>query len=167
MKQCIKCKENKSLSDFCKNKRRKDGLNSFCKTCGNALNKINYTKTQGKSQKEFNKNKTINNSKFVLKYLLEHSCVDCNEKDPVVLEFDHVRGVKLFSISSGIRRGKSISDLTKEIAKCEVRCANCHRRITAIRSGYFRLLQGIEGSIPENSTQYQCDDTGKIRTTGW
>lgn len=160
MKQCIKCKETKSLDNFTKNSRRKDGLNSFCKNCGNILNRANYIKTNGKAQKDFNKKKTQENSEYVLKYLLMHPCVDCSENDPVVLEFDHVSGIKLFSISSGIRRSKSISELQEEIDKCEVRCANCHRRITAKRSGYYRLLQGIEGSTPENSTQFQSDEAG-------
>lgn len=55
-------------------------------------------------------------------------CVDCDETDPVVLDFDHVRGEKLFTI--GERKDGSRARLLAEIAKCEVRCANCHRRRT-------------------------------------
>jgi hypothetical protein len=57
--------------------------------------------------------------------LAEHPCVDCGETDPVVLEFDHVRGKKKFNIS-GNAYAKSDQELEKEIAKCEVRCRNCH-----------------------------------------
>lgn len=63
-------------------------------------------------------------------HLRIHPCVDCGEDDPVVLEFDHVRGEKLFEISRADNNCVSIATLRREIVKCEVRCANCHRRKT-------------------------------------
>lgn len=33
MKQCINCKEIKSIDNFWKDRTRKDGLNNKCKTC--------------------------------------------------------------------------------------------------------------------------------------
>lgn len=71
-------------------------------------------------------------------YLEHHPCVDCGENDPVVLEFDHVRGVKSYNVTSLGWRLCSWDTLMREIAKCEVRCANCHRRQTAERMGSFR-----------------------------
>ena len=61
------------------------------------------------------------------KYCEIHPCVDCGEKDIVVLEFDHVRGKKLFVIGS-IRIDKPWEAILTEVEKCDVRCANCHRR---------------------------------------
>lgn len=59
-------------------------------------------------------------------------CVDCGYNEhPEALEFDHVRGEKLFNVASGIR--KAWSKVLEEIAKCEVVCANCHRIRTANR----------------------------------
>jgi len=73
--------------------------------------------------------------KYLIGYLTQHSCVDCPEKDMLVLEFDHVRGKKKYNISNMISRGLSIKIVEKEIAKCEVRCANCHRRKTILALG--------------------------------
>ena len=70
-------------------------------------------------------------------FLRGHPCTDCGETDPVVLEFDHVRGTKRFEISRGIT-DRSFESLMLEMAKCEVVCANCHRRRTAQRAGYAR-----------------------------
>lgn len=71
------------------------------------------------------------NRRYIFEYLLEHPCVDCGESNPLVLEFDHVRGKKRFSISSVMNSTYRIETIQKEIDKCEVRCANCHRRKTA------------------------------------
>ena len=74
---------------------------------------------------------------FVHNYLLHHPCVDCGEKDVRVLDFDHVRGKKYKSVSKMLSGSHSIDRLIEEIKKCEVRCANCHRKITAERAGNF------------------------------
>jgi hypothetical protein len=75
---------------------------------------------------------------MVLHYLADHPCVDCGEKDLVVLQFDHVRGKKIENISLMIRLGYSEEAIHKEIAKCEVRCANCHARRTAIQQNWTK-----------------------------
>jgi 5-methylcytosine-specific restriction endonuclease McrA len=76
---------------------------------------------------------------FILEYFETHPCVDCPESDPIVLDFDH-RENKEFDISVYLRSGGSLKKLVLEIAKCDVRCANCHRRKTAKERGYQRYL---------------------------
>ena len=71
---------------------------------------------------------------FITAHLKANPCVDCGETDPIILEFDHVRD-KHFNLSDAARKGVSIKKLKDEIAKCEVRCSNCHRRKTYERSG--------------------------------
>ncbi len=69
---------------------------------------------------------------YVEIYKSTHPCVDCGEADPRVLEFDHREGTtKNFIIGQIISKrsfSDSLKDLIDEIAKCDVRCANCHRR---------------------------------------
>ena len=72
----------------------------------------------------------MRNKAFILQYLVTHPCVDCGEADPIVLEFDHVKGKKTCDISKMSGHARSLLVIEKEIAKCEVRCANCHRRKT-------------------------------------
>jgi hypothetical protein len=53
-------------------------------------------------------------------------CMDCGGLFPwVCMDFDHVRGKKLFNIAEGMQ--KKLSVLLAEIAKCDVVCSNCHR----------------------------------------
>lgn len=75
---------------------------------------------------------------YIVAFPREHPCVDCGEGDPIVLEFDHLRDKK-FSISKGLQ-DRPWQDVLDEIAKCEVVCANCHRRRTAHRGGFARAV---------------------------
>jgi hypothetical protein len=59
-------------------------------------------------------------------------CADCGKRYPhYVMDFDHVRGRKLFTISHYIT--VTLARLLREIAKCDVVCANCHREREARR----------------------------------
>ncbi|MDE1010550.1 MAG: hypothetical protein OSB38_33295 [Paraburkholderia fungorum] len=83
------------------------------------------------------KAKKIEMRALLRSYLLTHPCVDCGEPDIVVLEFDHRAGVeKKFDIGAAVTRGFSKRAIEEEIAKCDVRCANCHRRKTYKERGF-------------------------------
>ncbi len=85
-------------------------------------------------------------AQFVTAYLENHPCVDCGEHDPIVLDFDHVSGEKINTVSSILGSGKSLVHLVVEIEKCVVRCANCHRRKTAQQRGWIYKLQSSNNS---------------------
>lgn len=59
-------------------------------------------------------------------------CMDCGAKYPhYVMDFDHVRGVKVDNISAMLVSPKKMAE---EIAKCDLVCANCHRARTWLRA---------------------------------
>jgi hypothetical protein len=66
---------------------------------------------------------------YLRELLMRSRCVDCGDSRLVVLDFDHV-GAKAANVTEIARRGCSLSRLEAEVAQCEVRCANCHRRRT-------------------------------------
>lgn len=130
MKTCTKCSESRPEEEFPFRNRDRGTRNSWCKSCMNTRSAEKY----------------LANRIFLAKYLASHPCVDCGESDPLVLEFDHVqlRG-------SGDRTVGSLTNVSKnrmleEIAKCEVRCANCHTRRTRIQMGWsnYHLLSGTD-----------------------
>lgn len=133
-KKCCRCQKNWSEEDFnwkIKNIKR----SPYCKECSREYIRDHYSKN-----KDYYKRKTkirnILNKKelqtFIKTYLKTHPCIDCNESDIVVLEFDHKdKKLKFDSIAMMVRRKLSLKKIQEEIAKCEVRCANCHRRKTA------------------------------------
>lgn len=64
-------------------------------------------------------------------FLSTKSCADCGECDPIVLEFDHRNKKDKFKIVAKMLSGHySWNSVLREINKCEIRCANCHRRKT-------------------------------------
>ena len=67
----------------------------------------------------------------LFEFLSTKSCVDCGEKDPIVLDFDHTDPSKKFKPISKLLSGHwSWVSVENEIKKCKIRCANCHRRKT-------------------------------------
>ena len=68
------------------------------------------------------------NRAFVREIKKASACVDCGEDRWQCLDFDHIDpSKKSFGISAGVKSKYSIDTLQKEIDKCEIRCANCHR----------------------------------------
>lgn len=79
---------------------------------------------------------------FIWDYLKEHPCVVCGEDDPVVLEFDHIeRSTKFMAIAE--MATYSLDRIQKEIDKCQVMCANCHRRHTAVQMGWYKGIISV------------------------
>jgi hypothetical protein len=71
-------------------------------------------------------------------------CTDCGLGDFAVLELDHRDPQhKRDDVSNLVRQSHGWPTIAREIAKCDVVCANCHRKRTAIRFGWRRLL-GLE-----------------------
>jgi hypothetical protein len=54
----------------------------------------------------------------------------CGEDDPRCLDFHHRDPVSKKQIVSVLAHGGSMRALLEEIAKCDVRCCNCHRKET-------------------------------------
>ena len=102
-----------------------------------AYNKA-YQKEHYRNNKEYYKSKAkasklkqrVCNRAFVDRVKRVLRCVDCGESNPVVLEFDHVRGEKAGNIADMVHRPLCVDAIKEEIRKCEVRCANCHRKKT-------------------------------------
>lgn len=56
-------------------------------------------------------------------------CARCPESNPVCLDFHHIdKDEKDLNLNSAINHGWSKQHILDEISKCEVLCANCHRK---------------------------------------
>jgi len=149
MKRCSMCGESKPLDDFMWKNKAKGEHDGYCRPCRAiykkqhyAANKQRYFDNAAAWQAKFARART----EWLLKYLASHPCVDCGESDPIVLEFDHLRD-KSFNIGVGLTT-KRWDELLADIEKCEVVCANCHRRRTARRGRFARVM--FTGWVPMN-----------------
>lgn len=81
----------------------------------------------------------------------ESGCVDCGLHPEVlqVLEFDHRQDeTKLFDVSDRMTSG-SLEDLKREIAKCDVVCANCHRVRTVKQNQFGATFGGSRVTVSQ------------------
>jgi len=140
-KRCPKCTQELPAEMF--SIRAPGKLTSYCKRCQRAYCKEHYqryvrkhnTRRNNSTQRYRSRNRVL-----LMEYLRTHPCVDCGEADQVVLELDHVRGAKSCEISVMVAAGRSWKRIEDELAKCVVRCANCHRRKTAIDLRWYKSL---------------------------
>jgi hypothetical protein len=139
MKKCSMCKTEKPLDDFYRRARNKDGRNSYCKECGKKHYQ-NWKDFSPERKKRYHNWKIArveeNRQKFV-SVLQESGCVDCGLTDFRVLEFDHIGTDKTSGVATLVGQGAKWERIEEEIAKCEVRCCNCHRIKTAERGKWW------------------------------
>lgn len=148
MRRCTICLKEQPLEEFSWRNKSKGILHKRCQECQRSYGKKHYQRNKAYYKKKAHKSERApqRRRQYVWDYLLEHPCVDCGEQDPVVLEFDHTNPAeKRYSVANLVSR-YTLNTLIIEINKCQVRCANCHRRKTAAQLGYYqdiRLLPGM------------------------
>lgn len=77
-------------------------------------------------------NTQLSNYRSWIGRLKNNPCMDCSKiLMPVAMDFDHVRGVKVASISN--MWSFTRDEVLQEIQKCDLVCANCHRLRTINR----------------------------------
>ena len=117
----------------------------YCYKCKKVLDLVNKIKGDAaykckECDRQSSKVRRDKYRQIVYDYLLDNSCTDCGEKDPIVLEFDHlIPKEKEYNIAN--MHHSSELALFKEIEKCEVVCANCHRRRTAKTQNWYKNIK--------------------------
>jgi hypothetical protein len=138
--QCLACLRVRPVEEFNFKDKLLGKRHARCRDCTRAQVRSHYRRNtpyyleKARTQKLREREEK---QEFLIQYLLEHPCVECGESDIVCLDFDHVRGEKVDCISRMVR-DYSLARIKQELAKCEVRCAHCHRRKTAHQRGFYR-----------------------------
>jgi hypothetical protein len=130
MKRCSKCGETKPLSEFFRNKSRKDGFQNWCKTCVKKADKAYKQTEAGKASNRRHRWKqqgiqlTTEQHQAMLE-AQDHSCAICGASEESLakaLHVDHchdtgaVRGLLCHNCNTGMGKlGDNISTLEKAI----------------------------------------------------
>jgi len=146
MKTCTRCGFDRPASEV-RIKNKKTGRRStLCRSCRSAYGKLHY---QQHKQTYLTRNKSHRHRRqgrsgywyWLMTYLDSHPCVDCGQADLVVLQFDHRDGTEKVSTIGAMLNHCSWVKLFAEVAKCDVRCANCHRLRTAEQFGWSKSIR--------------------------
>ncbi len=144
-KRCSSCGVAKTLDDFQKCKDISDGLASSCRLCKNkktqtfrALNRDHFLKqSRERENKEYALNrdslssaqrqKTHDLKRKAVEYL-GGKCLDCFLITSVLRIYDfHHRDPTEKDLNVGQCRSFCWNSIVKELDKCDLLCANCHR----------------------------------------
>jgi hypothetical protein len=150
-KRCVTCHELKPVAAFNLRRAARDGRQARCRDCSRPWYLENGDEHR---QNVARRNRLVRKDygERLMAYLNEHPCVDCGETDLRVLEFDHRdSSQKLEAVGRLIALRASWKRIQAEIEKCDVRCANCHRRRTAEDFGWWRHSAQI-------AARYEAED---------
>ena len=125
---CKKCGKVKDVSCFNKNPDRKRGYHVWCKECVKEYDHNRHAKDRVrlcslKKQRRLEVRNKYQEYKKTLK------CSVCGEKDWICLDFHHTDPNTKDGTIGAIVRSWSFERIVKEIEKCNVLCANCHRKL--------------------------------------
>jgi hypothetical protein len=141
VRRCGVCGDVKRVDEFAWRRKALGQRDNMCRLCRSDYKRQHYLANkqryidQARIRKEVRR---LERTRYLIDYFKSHPCICCGETDPIVLEFDHI-ATKSFAVTAGLpdRRWQAILD---EMEKCEVVCANCHRRRTARRRGALRAI---------------------------
>lgn len=133
-KLCTGCGRDRPIVEFPVKNTTRGARATRCRACRSAYGKSHYQRNRDKylAKAKRRRNRERDNYwAWLMTYLQSHPCVDCGETDPLVLTFDHRDGTEKIDTIGALLSRSGWSTFLAEVAKCDVRCVNCHRVRTA------------------------------------
>ena len=147
MKTCTGCGDPKPETYFYLQDKMTGRRHAECKDCYSEHRKAYYKSHYLKYGEMYRERAKIRRARIkrelqqkMMRYLADKSCLQCGENDTCVLDFDHINPQeKSFSIARATTNGLEWDKILTEISKCQILCANCHRKRTAMSNGWYKL----------------------------
>ena len=179
-KVCSRCGENKNLTRFTLKVKRGTfpasdprGYRPECNDCRGVRNARvadpNWVAPEGKTLGRPRIHENAAQQKrcarrrariLCLRYAADKGCQKCGERDPRLLEFDHLDpSTKSFTIAQILSKGYAWSSeaLRQEVRKCRILCSNCHRLHTIEQQGYYSHPE-VKAELQELFKKYDIEE---------
>jgi hypothetical protein len=128
-KVCNGCKRRKKIKEFNRSAYQRSSYRCRCKDCERTAARVFYQNNPApyKRRAVTQKQRTRRVLLACVAFLKKQGCSFCPEKAPCVLDFHH--------LSKGAPVGRCVSHsfarFLREVVKCILTCANCHRKCHA------------------------------------
>lgn len=142
-KRCTGCGRDRPITEFIVKNRSTLRRGTRCRSCRSAYGKAHYQRNKLTYLSRNRSRRRKGGSAYwhwLVDYLTHHPCIDCGERNIVVLQFDHRDGTDKVSTIGAMLNHSSWAKLLAEVAKCDVRCANCHRLRTAKQFSWSKSI---------------------------
>ena len=140
-RRCSRCRAVKPIGDFPLKDRARGTRRSYCWDCCRAYARSHYARNRDTYLRKARRRNRLDREtcqQLAYDHLTSHPCIDCGETDITVLDFDHRDPASKSYEVVHVAARKPWARALAEIAKCDVRCANCHRKRTAEQYGWRR-----------------------------
>ncbi len=102
--------------------------------CKNKVKQRIHQQKHYKSHRDYYKTKREIRRQGIInlynEYKSNRKCFICPENDPITLDFHHlIESEKESLVHRMVYNGRSWTQVMKEIEKCVLLCANCHRKV--------------------------------------
>lgn len=128
VKKCTWCRRFRLTTEFDRAQHHPDRLRSHCRECHNEQEKARYKKNPEPAKQRAKKARA--KARVEIRTRLAHiktaGCKACGESDACCIEFHHVVGG-----DRPVSHCESIPQLERELVKCALLCANCHKKTHA------------------------------------
>lgn len=156
LKKCTKCQRELPLDNFRWKNKSEGRRHAQCKECQRAQEKQHYQESRERRESV---RMTADYQKSTNMYLVNKArqvgCKKCGEKRLYVLDFHHRNSDEKIETINHMIKSASAQILQRELEKCDVLCANCHREFH-----YLNLHSQIDYE------EFLCLDSSAGRAVG-
>ena len=125
-KICNQCTKEKTLEEFPIKSSNRDGKSNKCKVCTKDNSKKHYLKNKDVYLSRLKRKRDAFN-KWFLDTIKDFKCKNCEEGRWWVLDFHHRDPKTKEKAVSKLKREFNKEKVLREVEKCDILCANCHR----------------------------------------
>lgn len=127
-KKCTKCGRILPFDNFRWKNKALNKKHSHCKECEKEAERIRYAENKERRDEIIKRACQYKQENIdLVETYKQRGCCKCGDKRSYVLDFHHIEPETKYNTIAHMTKSASKENLEKEIKKCVLLCANCHR----------------------------------------